>query len=81
MERPGKRMRGEQSDTSIENDIGYHTEDSNGKHRSDRRHLLNRFRDTLTKEKLDEYDEIWVFAMIPENDQEIMRNLEGLRNK
>ncbi len=28
-ERPGKRMRGEQSDSSIENDSGYHTGDSN----------------------------------------------------
>jgi hypothetical protein len=28
-ERPGKRMRGEQSDSSIENDSGFHTESSN----------------------------------------------------
>ncbi len=28
-ERPGKRMRGEQSDSSIENDSGFHTEGSN----------------------------------------------------
>ncbi len=28
-ERPGKRMRGEQSDSSIENDSGFHSEDSN----------------------------------------------------
>ena len=49
--------------------------------RSEMMYLKNRYRATLTKEKWDEYDEILGFAMIPESDPEIMRNLEGLRNR
>jgi hypothetical protein len=51
------------------------------KRRSDMRYQRNRFRATLTKEKWDEYDEIWGFAMIPENDANMLRNLDGLRNR
>ena len=51
------------------------------KRRSEMRYLKNRYRATLTKEKWDEYDEIWGFAMIPESDPDMTRNLEGLRNR
>ena len=49
--------------------------------RSEKRYLNNRYLATLTEEKWDEYDEIWGFAMIPESNPEMVRNLEGLRNR
>ncbi len=47
--------------------------------RSARQYLANYYH--MGQWKWDEYDEIWGFAMIPESNPEMMRNLEGLRNR